>query len=314
LEVKKPGICLLITAEDRREQCAARLRKMMCAMNLKDTEIQTVLDNVLIWDVTGEQLRLVINIDGNIVPTKLAETVIEIFCDHKPAVITFDPSVSFGASEGMINDNEQAIITACRRIVRALDCCVRMVAHTGKAVAREKVLDQYASRGGSALSDGARMVAVLQPWKPNEKGDRIPPVECVRDDETSLAILARPKLSYAPANLPLIWIKRTGWAYEAFTEYRLSAEERKTALYDQIILFLKAEIKASHYHNKTSLETAIPNVKRADAREAINMLMAMGRIIEIELPKEKQVTRKRFYLAPAEFKKMPQRTMLRMRL
>ena len=300
LEVKKLGMSLLITSEDRREQCAARLREMMHAMDLKEAEMQKVLDNLLIWDVTGEPLRLVTNINGNIIPTNLADTIVKLFRDQQPSVITFDPSVSFGACEGMVNDNEQAIVTACRRIVRELDCCVRMVAHTGKMNARQGTLDQYSSRGGSALSDGARMVAVLQPWKAEDR-ERIPPVECHVDNDSSLTILARPKLSYAPANLPYIWIKRTGWNYEAFTEIRQSPEELQNALFDQIILFLGSEVKAGTRHNKTSLELAIPNVKRNNARSAINLLIAMGRIEEIDLPANEQRTRRKTYLAPAGF-------------
>ena len=88
LEVYKSGICLLITSEDRKEQCAARLREMMSAMKLTDAERQSVLDNVLIWDVTGIQMRLVVNANGNIIPTPLADTVIALFPEQKPAVIT----------------------------------------------------------------------------------------------------------------------------------------------------------------------------------------------------------------------------------
>ena len=282
---------------------------MSQAMNLSDTEIQTVIKSVLIWDVTGEQLRLVANLDGNIVPTPFADTVIALFHDEQPSVITFDPSVSFGASEGMVNDNEQAIITACRKIVRKLDCCVRMVAHTGKSNARQVTLDQYTSRGGSALPDGSRMVAVLQPWKPGDKNNT-PPADCAIDESSTFTILSRPKLSYAPGNLPNIWIKRTGWSFEASTEIRQTPEEKQTALFEQIILFLKAEIKAGHRHGKTSFIEALiklPNIKREDARSAYELLISHGRIVELELPETEQKTRRKTFLAPAGFSNIPKK-------
>lgn len=37
-------------------------------------------------------------------------------------------------------------------------------------------------------------------------------------------ILARAKLSYAPPNLPELWIKRTGYAFESFVELKRSPE------------------------------------------------------------------------------------------
>ncbi|MEA1052701.1 hypothetical protein U5801_23235, partial [Lamprobacter modestohalophilus] len=40
-----------------------------------------------------------------------------------------------------------------------------------------------------------------------------------------IMILARAKLSYAPPNLPELWIKRTGYAFESFVELKRSPEE-----------------------------------------------------------------------------------------
>lgn len=59
------------------------------------------------------------------------------------------------------NDAEQGLIEAGCRLRNALGACILFVHHTGKQVAREEVMDQYAGRGGSALADGSRMVHVL---------------------------------------------------------------------------------------------------------------------------------------------------------
>lgn len=85
--------------------------------------------------------------------TRLADDLGRAYRDDRPAVVTFDPVVSFGASENAVNDNEQALITSARRIVRTLDYCVRFVHHTGKANTRAATLDQYSSgRGGIGIS------------------------------------------------------------------------------------------------------------------------------------------------------------------
>ena len=76
--------------------------------------------------------------------------------------------MSFGVGESRVNDAEQGLIEAFRIIRNQLDCCVEGIHHTGKANARDKSTDQYSGRGGSALADGARMVAVLYTLTPSE--------------------------------------------------------------------------------------------------------------------------------------------------
>ena len=300
LDLCRPGWSLYITAEDSREILVARLREIMGGMGLTDTEKETVRNNVLIWDVTGEVRKLVEIRDGNIILTSLADDIIATHRIDPPVIITFDPSVSFGASESFVNDNEQGLITAGRRIVRNLCCCVRFISHTGKANARDKTLDQYTSRGGSALPDGTRMAAVMQSWHPDDARKLPPGLTC--SPESSISILARPKLSYSPPNLPLIWIKRTGWEFEHVTEIKLSDEEREKALFDQVERFLHSEVTAGVHHNRTSLETAVPGVVRAEARRAINQLIARGRIKEAELPKHEQAkSRKTYLITSADF-------------
>lgn len=297
LEVLTPGRSLFITAEDRREQLIARLREIMGAMSLTGQERQTVMDLVLIWDVSGEPMRLVEANDGNINLTALADNIVRAFAHDPPVLAIFDPVISFGASEGFVNDNEQGIITACRRIVRGLNCCVRLIAHTGKANAREGTLDQYSSRGGSALSDGARMVAVLQAWQPGN--DRQPPAECTDLPGASITILARPKLSYAPANLPLLWIRRNGWTFETFVDVKFSREELGEIQASKVLRYLEYEVAAGHRHNKTSLESSIPDLARSIARSTVTRLMAQGKIIEADLPLAEQKTKRKTHLVTA---------------
>jgi len=304
MKVMKPDWTLIITAEDQRERLVARLREIMNSMRLGDDERKVVMRSVLPWDVTGEQRKLIVAMDGNLVLTTLADDIVTAYEQDPPAQIVFDPLVSFGVSESMVNDNEQAIVTACRRIVKGLDSCVRLIAHTGKANAREKTLDQYSSRGGSALSDGARMVAVLQTWK---AGDGMqPPAGCTPSEESSITILARPKLSYAKPNLPNLWIRRTGYNFETFTDIKISDEEREEATLDQVERFLESEVQHGHRHNKTSLErSSIPNLTRDQQRKAISILMAHGRIIEVDLPPEEMRTKRKTYLTtPAGFRRI----------
>ena len=225
LRIEQPGWTLFVTAEDRRERLLARLREIVAALELTEVQRRRVFDSVIFWDLCGSSLKLAQLIQGNVVLTRLADDLGRAHRDDRPAVVTFDPLVSFGASEQAVNDNEQALITSARRIVRTLDCCVRFVHHTGQANARATTLGQYSGRGGSALADGSSMTTVLQAWNPDDESQRRPPPGCKPDPESSLMILARAKLSYAPPNLPELWIKCTGYAFESFVELKRSPEE-----------------------------------------------------------------------------------------
>jgi RecA-family ATPase len=270
-------------------------------MELGPEERATVLHSVCVWDVCGEQVKLVRATDGNILLTELADKIVDAYQDDPPIVVVFDPLVSFGASEGMVNDNEQAIVTAARRIVKGLDCCVRVIHHTGKANARDRTLDQYSGRGGSALADGSRMTTVLQTWSGYDgKSQLQPPAGCTPSPRSSITILSRAKLSYSPPGLPLIWIKRTGYTFEHFVAIPVSPEQARAAKADQLERFLTHQISIDRYHNKTSLESEcrVMQMSRQELRDALAELQVSGRVVDEDLPKELKYGNRRTYLRP----------------
>lgn len=121
-----------------------------------------------------------------------------------------DPMVSFGVGEQRVNDAEQGLIEAMRILKAEFDCCVEGIHHSGKANAREKTLDQYSGRGGSALSDGSRMVCVMQPLTPQEWADA---TGTYLEESQSGIVMAMPKISYCRAQDP-VYVKRTGYIFE----------------------------------------------------------------------------------------------------
>ncbi|MBK8990899.1 MAG: AAA family ATPase [Gammaproteobacteria bacterium] len=192
---ERPCRTVIVTREDSREILVARLREIIKAMELTPDEILRALGRIVIIDKSGESFRLSQVIADVVVPSHvtLAE-LIEALTAWAPDWIIFDPLVSFGVGEQRVNDAEQGLIEAFRILRNRLDCCVEGIHHSGKANARERTLDQYSGRGGSALADGARMVAVMQPvdadeWL-KEVGSRL------ADGENGI-VMALPKLSYA---------------------------------------------------------------------------------------------------------------------
>jgi phage/plasmid primase-like uncharacterized protein/RecA-family ATPase len=297
-DVIKSGWSLFVTSEDTRQILIARLREIVKSMGLSQQEMEVVRRSVVFWDVSSGNAKLLSMNDGNIVLTPIADAIVDTFKDNPPVLVTLDPIVSFGVGESRINDNEQALIMAARRIRNGLNCCVQMITHTGKQNGREKTLDQYTSRGGSALPDGSRMVRVLQSWDHRDSKYR-PPQGCNPEPGSSITIMARPKLSYAKPNLPLIWIKRTGWTFEYFTEQFVTDEQRERGRLDQIERFIASEEHRGVYHTKTSLETQYEKIGilRKDGRSAVEMLIAECRVINKDLPKEHQQGGRKTYLS-----------------
>jgi hypothetical protein len=50
---------------------------------------------------------------GNVVLTGLADVIVERFRDAPPVMVGFDPAISFGAGERIVNDNEQSLVRSC---------------------------------------------------------------------------------------------------------------------------------------------------------------------------------------------------------
>ena len=300
LPVEKTGWTLIVTAEDSREIFAARLREILRHMDLTDRQRLLAIENVRVWDVRGLDVKLIHASDGNLKLTDLADSIVKAYQDDPPIMVVFDPLISFGVDENRVNDNEQALVTAGRRIVRGLGCCTRLIHHTGKANAENKQLHQYAGRGGSALSDGARMVTVLQLWDDNQKEPL--PQGCTTGDGVSVTALARAKLSYSKPNLPLIFIRRQHYQFEHFTQApKKTKVELSSAHEDQLERFLTSEVGQCRHHNKKTLEEISDtlDMTRAEIRKALTSLVLSGRIVDTPLPANLRQGRKQTFLCPA---------------
>lgn len=283
-----PGKVIYISAEDRREQCLARLRKLMDAAGLTPIERAHVLEHLLIWDVSGEQFKLIKIADQNVVLSSLSDDLVKAYQGENIALIAFDPLASFGASESKVNDNELALVTAARRICRKLDCAVLYIHHTGKTQAREKLEDQYAGRGGSALPDGARMVVSMNPW---QRGDKLnPPASCSISGHDSLTYLTFSKNSYAKRP-PRIWIKRCeDWLFEQFNELVQSDDALTQAHIDQLERWLASQFTQGMRYTQRQIQDAKLytdfGMTLHEFRKALSLLLASGRVIYKELPAE----------------------------
>jgi regulatory protein RepA len=301
MAVREPGPCLIVTAEDSRERLLARLRCVIEAMEppLTEAELNLVDSGVIVWDVSGAASRLVENDPaGEVVATGFADVIIDAARTLSPVMVVLDPLVSFhGAAR--LNDTEQAVILECRRVVRGLNTCLRVVHHVGQNTARTGVMDQYAGRGGTALADGARMVHVLAPWNTGSK-DTPPRTLATTGGNVSVLRLARPKISYAPPQ-PLIWLARDGYRFTWATDAPVPAPERQLAGdADQVLRFIQSELTQNRRHTRATLEQARPDLgmTRDRLRRALAELDVARRITDEPLPADERIGGRKTYISP----------------
>ena len=294
--VLNPGRTLFITAEDGEELLQARLREVMTALNLTDYERQKVCENVMFWDVTGSLVRLAeLDARGNLQLTALADRIVETYRDAGLVQVIFDPAISFSPGERIVNDGEQAIVTACRRIIRGLNCCVRLIHHSGQSNAREGAIDQYAGRGGTALPDGARMVTILA--SANRVKLARPEGFDLQPGESGF-VMARAKLSYAPPQ-PNIWIRRRGWTFEYVIETPRNAEAVRDHDADKVAKFLTEEFHHGRRYTANTLEqSGKTGLSRSRLRAALATLETNGRVTPRDLPLELRQGGRKVYLHP----------------
>lgn len=280
LTVHKRGAVLIITAEDSREMLIARLRAICHAMQLTDADIATVMQQVRIADVSGSGFKLT-EVSGDVVrPCDGIDQIIEACQTIQPVLIVIDPAVSFGVGESRVNDAEQGLIEAARKLRKALDCCIQYIHHSGKQNAREKAVDQYAGRGGSAFADGARMVHVLQSLTPdewrNETGTEL------LQGESGLR-LARPKMSYCAPQDDIL-IRRNGYHFAHVERITTSKQAKREDAANLLWGLIDFDLSQGRYHSRNTLEALDSGLKRNELRAALDLLFASLRIETRDVP------------------------------
>jgi RecA-family ATPase len=295
--VHRPGPVAIVTAEDSRKTMLYRLRKICRARNLSREQVAHVMQNVRIADVVGQTARLT-KVERDVVSPnyELLLGLIDDLQTFAPAVVVFDPAVSFGVGESRVNDAEQALKNAGQCIVRALNCLVLFIHHTGKENARGRVKDAYAGRGGSAFADGARMSHVLHPMTPTEyeKATR----KKLEPGQSALT-LARPKGSFVTQQGEII-IRRTGFLFEHMPTGRADPSSRLLTDCEAVYQLIKFKVDAGYYPTQNSLKNEAEGLglTHKEIGNAVAALLEQNRIERAKVETNGKGGNKSTYLRP----------------
>lgn len=280
--VRQQGPVVYLTGEDNAQTILHCLWQM--CKGLEPDDLAMVERNVLILDVTGHAVKLTkVERDGSIGPSDRVGTLITTLKSIDPVMLFIDPAVSFGVGEGRVNDAEQGLIEVARRIVRQVGCGVIYIHHTGKTGVREGEGKQYSGRGGSAFSDGSRMVFTLENVLPDKWTEATG--EVLDEAEEIGLLFSLPKMKLTKKQPP-IYVKRTEFSFERVervedVEGAQVAREGNAATVEK---FLRDEWPKGGRHKKDDL-WALKVLKKRDAlRAAISLLLTTGRVVEEEGP------------------------------
>lgn len=305
-KIVSPGNVIIVTAEDKRERLIARLREITNVNFPDDEKVNKLMHSIFILDMTSKVRSLLeVKNDVVIVNYKHVDNLIDEFKSIDPVLVIFDPAVSFGVGETRVNDAMQGLVTAARRIISALDCCLTFIHHTGKANATNSasakesvyktVQDQYISRSGSALADGARMIhnigaPSLKDFKRMTDGGICNKGSFFEYEAPAGLFLGLAKMSYARPRRPVIAIARDGYEFQHLPIVLGDGVEPEE-INQKILEFLENEVKKGEKHSLKSLTRSVHtngllgNLSRDRIGEFIKKLIGDGMIVEKLLEK-----------------------------
>jgi DnaB-like helicase N terminal domain/AAA domain len=333
-DVQNQGPCVLVTAEDgaarARYVLQRALRDGMDSGQLSEAAARAAKEHVRIVGWNSPKYGRIVKVDpqsGEMYRAPVYDLLLEILAPIKPVYVTFDPETLFAPGERYGNDGHAFLAAMIHETAMSMQACVQLLDHVSQNVARSGTVDQYASRGGTAKSDEARLVRQLVTVRPDTLKPTDPRPLAVTDEDIakgSILQLHWTKLSWFPkwrTGTP-VWLRRRGYWFEALrlplqsqhteeteqeTVQRDLAELNANAsvVVDYIRLQLATgrgiRVTASELANEGGPSVKGKRLKRDPVRKAIRHALAEGLLKQLELPKGERQGSRQSYLAPADY-------------
>lgn len=302
--VVQAGPVLMVTKEDGADIFRYRLHRVATAMDLSPVEQKRIAKNLHVLDLTGDVAARLAAVDraGNLYATELAERIYRGYKAEGIVQVCFDPWNGFSPGEKHVNDAEAALMQTGALISRELACNTCYIGHVSKAVAREKIIDAHAGRGGSAMGDNARFVLSYVPHDPKDDGKAWPaPADAEGAAmQGNLFRLHVTKQSYAKRRIEPIWIERQGYGFRVHEGAPESPAARLAADGARLQAFLQDELGRGIKHTQRTLDEQHERfgMSRRKAREVAAWLQAAGGLVERSLPESERQGRRTHFLEP----------------
>lgn len=291
---------IFITAEDGPEDYQSKIHNALFTPDIHNNQVEginhaEVAGKIHVLNLRGSGSKLIVEDGGSFIPSKLTNDLADYLADSLPKVrLVFFETVSRFAG-GEDNDRMEAIVTACDHIASAINGACVLVHHTGKGQARDKVVDLYTGRGGSALGDNTRSMTVLTRIDDDYAG-LLPIVASHEDVEAKRVFeVLHVRSSYSATVEPEYYVTRRGYCHGPVLE-RLKIATSEDVMKSKLErIDAKDNAAASKIHDAIKakggkvgrkyfdLETKDKiGVTQSRAREIIAEMLSAGSLVESE--------------------------------
>jgi RecA-family ATPase len=289
-----PGSVLYVSAEDRRD--ALRRHVFANSRNYADLDRKRISQRLYVKDTVGFGFKLTRHIDGQ---TDVAGDIWQLidYCGEIPdlRLVCLDTLSRLNGGEEN-NEDLARFVEAMERIGRETGAAVIATHHSGKAQMRADTNDQYAGRGGSALSDNARSVMHLS--RLTVESANTPMNGGALIAEGRLLRLSHVKSNYARAAED-VYLERVATPHAAELREFLPEFSKADAgaTWETLRSWLATQVEVKHPTCRTIDGLSSEFGSRAERRRAVDWALDRGHLVESPHP-HPQGKRKTFFTLP----------------
>ncbi len=191
--VPSRGKTAILTAEDGVDDYWRRLSALR--HDLGDAfDAKAIADNLVVFDLSGEQVRLIEQDRGMFSMSPLVEHFARVLqVEAKGADLVICETVSRLVGGVETNESLSVLVNAAEHVCKLAGVTMLLVSHVSQEAGRLGLADQYAARGGSALGDSGRSTMVLTAINEKNRKEFLPDAELTRKQMRELLILRHPK-------------------------------------------------------------------------------------------------------------------------
>lgn len=301
IKAAKDGIeTLFISSEDGYEDYQAKIHNALFSKDLNgqqylEEDAAVVASKINIMNLRGAGKKLITEIGGSFVPSEFSSDLAEFIANECPNVRLVAVETVSRFAGGEKNEHMEAIVSACDRIAIAIRGACVLVHHIGKAQARERIVDLYSGRGGSALGDNTRSMIVLTRLGKDYQGED--PVLANQSDFDAGRVfeVKHVRNSYGETMPAEYYVTRAGYCHgpvlqriypateddirDAKLKRIKNAEQKASDLVFTSIAANGGKVGRRYFENQTKDKIGLTQER---GRELINSMIDSGSLIEFE--------------------------------